>query len=97
MGEKRKRRPVGFCVDIGAPKSVVGYKEIKRIFARQGLRLGKLENSSSRFRFADTTFQSHGQVTIPLATSPGVPPIQVPLDVVSADIPALLGLDILDK
>ena len=34
---------------------------------------------------------------LPLATPPGKPPIFVQMDVVNADIPALLGMDILDR
>ena len=49
------------------------------------------------FRFADATFKSLGRVDIPLATPTGVGNIYVPMDVVSADVPGLLGLDILDK
>ncbi len=34
---------------------------------------------------------------LPLATPDGIPLIYVSLDIVSADIPALLGLDVLDS
>ena len=59
--------------------------------------MGKLNSSHNRFRFADTTFKSLGTVTIPLAAPAGIKPIPVVLDIVDADIPALLGLDVLDK
>lgn len=42
-------------------------------------------------------FHSLGKVEVPFATPPGVRPIFVSLDVVSADVPALLGLNVLEK
>ena len=38
-----------------------------------------------------------GQVTLQLDAPPGGKPVLVTLDVVKADIPALLGMDILDR
>ena len=95
--ERESDRPLGFCVDIGAPKSVIGRKELARILRAQGLPFPTLRRSYRRFRFADTTFKSLGQVSISLATPPGIPPLPVVMDVVEAEIPALLGLDMLDK
>lgn len=89
------KRP-GFCVDTGAPSSVIGLKELRRIANVYGRRLIRLRKSLKRFRFADASFNSLGQVEIPLATPGHLKPIYVNLDVVSADVPALLGLDILD-
>ena len=97
VDESKHRLISGFCVDIGAPKSVIGHKELKKIFSRLGRRVKKLKTSFNRFRFADTTFKSLGQVSIPLATPPGRPPISVTMDVVPVDIPPLLGLDVLDR
>ena len=95
---KLMKRPLpAFCVDIGAPKSIFGRKELNRIFVSQGISLKPLLGSRNRFRFADATFKSIGRVKIPLATLPGIPAIPVTMDVVDADIPALLGLDALDK
>ena len=95
--EQRKNRPLVFCVDIGAPKSVVGRQEFEGIFRRHGLPIPRLLPSYTRFRFADTTFKSLGNLAIPLATPPGIKPLRVLLDVVEADVPALLGLDFLEK
>ena len=92
-----KTRPSGFCVDTGAPRSVIGLKSLKRILCKQGVRFPKLELSRNRFRFADSIFESLGKICIPLRTPPGVTPVPVVMDVVQADIPPLLGIDILDK
>lgn len=53
--------------------------------------------SNNRFRFADAVYESLGRTSLPLRTPPGIPAIMVEMDVVNADIPALLGMDLLDK
>ena len=95
--EQNDARILGFCIDIGAPKSVISRKELSRILRAHAFRFPKLRSSNRRFRFADETFRSLGQTAIPLATPPGMAPLPAMIDVVDADIPALLGLDILDK
>lgn len=72
-------------------------KEINRIFSAQNSRRPTLRKSNNRFRFADAVFKSLGKVLLQLRTVPGQPTIDVELDVVSADIPALLGMDLLDR
>ena len=91
-----QRSKTGFFVDTGAPTSVIGRKELRIISQGNGIRNLKLRKSGNRFRFSNSTFQSLGQVDLPLATPCGLRPIYVTLDVVSADVPALLGLDTLD-
>ena len=85
----------GFCVDIGAPRSVIGLKEARRSYGRTGRRLHP-RPSNRKFRFADSVFESLGTVMVPLETPPVIPTIKVVLDVISADIPALLGMDVMD-
>ena len=87
----------GFCVDTGAPVSVVGLQELRCIFRRAGAKPKPLRKSFKRFRFADSTFQSLGLIDLPLATPNGIPPIYITMDVVAANVPALLGLDVLDE
>lgn len=86
----------GFCVENRAPGSVVGLKESRRIFNRSGRSL-KFSPSNRSFRFADSLYESLGLVTIPLETPPGIPTIGVSLDVISADVPELLGMDVMDN
>ena len=57
----------------------------------------KLGKSSRRFRFGDSVFQSLGRISLPLTTPSGIPDKYVQMDVVSADVPALVGLDFLDN
>ncbi len=56
-----------------------------------------MSKSKRRYRFADAVYSSLGTVELPLATPNGLPLIYVSLDIVCANVPALLGLDILDS
>ena len=47
--------------------------------------------------WADTSYDSLGKALLPLATQPGKPTIFVEMDVVKADIAALIGLDPPDR
>jgi len=94
---KRFTKP-GFLVDIGAPKSVIGKKALNRIFsASKTYQLPKLRSSPNSFRFANETFRSIGSLTLYLETPAGVRTVPVDIDVVVADIPPLLGLDVIDR
>jgi len=87
----------GFLVDIGAPKSVIGKKALNRVFsASKTYQLPKLRYSPHSFRFANETFHSIGSLTLYLETPAGVATVAVDIDVVTADIPPLLGLDVID-
>lgn len=84
-----------FCVDIRAPTSIVGLREIRQIcFSLK--KLIALRTSSKSLQFADATCQTLGPISIPLMTPQGMPNIFVKLEVVSADVPALIGLNVLD-
>ena len=63
------------------------------------MRVSRLQNAAfrHRFRFANKVFDSFGKIILYLDTPNGVPPIPVELDLVQADIPALLGIDVLDR
>lgn len=61
------------------------------------VRLKRLERSRERFRFADAVYDSLGKVKIPLLTKPRMPKVLFSMDVVDADIPALLVTDIFDR
>lgn len=95
--EVNVRRPLGFCCDIGAPRSVVGKKELNRILNAIGLHRRRILPSRNRFRFADAVYESLGRISIPLSVPRGIPQVFVELDIVDADIPALLGMDVMDK
>lgn len=56
-----------------------------------------LAASPRHFRLADTIFKSIAQVTLPLAASYGKNSTPIFLDVIPADMPALLGMKVLDR
>ena len=87
----------GFCVDIGAPKSVVGQNQLKHTLQYIGRSSIPRMHSNNTYRFGDVTVRTVGTVEIMLATPPTVPDIPVLMDIVPVNVPALLGLDILDS
>ena len=97
IGDKNNRFNLAFCTDIRAPRSVIGVKEMNEIFSALNSQKPALNSSRNRFRFADAVFNSLGQIVLPLLTPLGQPSINVTLDVVTADIPALLGMDLLNR
>lgn len=55
--EVKCRRPIGFLCNIGAPKSVIGRKELNIIL---GIHDKKTCPSFNRFRFADAAYDFLG-------------------------------------
>ena len=90
----QNERP-GYCIDIGAPSSVIGLLELSRIYSAAGVIMKQLKKSKRRFRFSDSLFQSLGNTNLPLETPIGMSDKSLQMDVVSADVPALLVLDFL--
>lgn len=79
------RKLLGFCCDIGMPKSVVGRKGLDRILTTLRRHNRYILPSQNRFSFADTVLHSLGRITVPLLTHPGVPKVLVEMDIVDAD------------
>lgn len=90
-------RPIGFCIDIGTPRSVIGKQELSRLLHYLGGRGRKLRPSMNSFRFVDTVYESLGTTVFPLRTTSHVDTILVKIDVVGTNVPALLGLDAMDE
>jgi len=87
----------GFLVDIGAPCSVVGRKELNRILTEMGKHHRDIRPSSRSFRFGDVSCKSRGTILLMMETPTGIPPVEVNCDIVDVDVPALLGMDVLDR
>ena len=85
-----------FCIDTGAHISCIGNKAFKNIISQTGCTAILLVKSEHNFRFGDTTMRSKGMVKHILPIPEGYPDISILLDVVNANIPALLGIDALD-
>ena len=86
-----------FCVDSGAPRSVIGqpaFLDIKSHFKLPDTPLG---SSRYSFKFGNNVHKSLGTTQFILATPRTIPDIHVNLDIVDVNIPPLIGLDILDK
>ena len=86
-----------FCVDIGAPRSCIGRKWLKRILYLHGTRAIPRHHLDRMFRFGDVSVKSLVTVEIYWAATEKIPDIPVILDVVNVDIPALLGINVLDE
>jgi len=87
-----------FSASVVDSPSVHKKKALNRVFsASRTYQLPKLRSSPNRFRFANETFRSIGSTTLYLDTPAGVGTVAVEIDVVAADIPPLLGLDVIDR
>ena len=85
-----------FCVDTGAPISCIGKQALKRIVHHAGRNSIPMIESDRDFQFGDTMIRSKGMVELILPTPGSVRDVPILMDVVDIDIPALLGLDVLD-
>lgn len=52
--------------------------------------------SINSFKLVDSLYDSLGKIKIPLETSSVIPPVDVEMDIVNADIMELLCMDVLD-
>ena len=71
-------------------------RELRILATRFGRHLLQQRRSYKRFRFADASLSSLRRVDISLLTPDRIPLIFITMDVVSADVPAPLGLHVLD-
>ena len=82
-------------METGAQSSVIGLKQAKAYCHHTGIELEFLKSDRS-FRFANMTSKSLGKPPIRVPV-PNLAFIEQLVDVVDADIPLLLGLDVLDE
>lgn len=85
-------RPIGFCVDIGSPRSVIGKRELSRLLHHLGRLEKKLKSSINSFCFADKIFESLSAIVQLLESPHHLGTILVEMDVVGANDLALRGL-----
>ena len=83
-------------MDFGATRSVVDTKQLNFILRYIGRKTIPRIHSQRLFRFGDVTVRSLGLIEVAQQTPAPRRPIPILLDIVSVDIPALLGLDVLD-
>lgn len=84
------------CVDIGAPSSFIALCKLISICFLTTRNI-KLRPSTKSFPFFDACYKSLGTIDLKLAAPAGMWNIYVKLDVVAADIPTFLRLDILNS
>ena len=87
---------LGFCVDIGAPRSVIGREQLDYIVRERNHKIIPRSHSGNRFRFDDVIVQSIGIVELFLMVPAPRRPIAILFDVVRVNVPALFRLDVLD-
>lgn len=94
-----KKVHVGIFVDTGAARSVISEKKLEKnpIILDQSFRIANREQSALYFKFADTTFKPLGTVSLALRKAGHTHVITIKDDVVSANVPTLIGLDVLDR
>lgn len=85
---------MGACCDIGAGRTVIGLQQARAYCREQGM-LFKLRASDYSFLFGDRLYISLGNMDIHLPTPDGAF-LTFQADVADADIPLLLGIDVLD-
>ena len=69
---------------------------MKRILDKLGRSSIVAIRSNQVFRFGDVSTKSLGMIELVIQTTDHIPPISILLDVVDVDIPALIGIDVLD-
>ena len=87
---RNKKRYFRALLDTGASRSVMGLNTARAMARARGERF-MLQPSRRLFRFGVTTERSLGTMTVTIPTPSK--PLTIVLDVVSSDIPFLLGLD----
>ena len=87
----------GFCVDIGAPRSVIGNKTLNAQLKKLDRNSISKIPSGNSFRFGDVTTPSLEMVELWLRIPSPRRSIPVLIDIVEVNVPALLGLDVLDS
>jgi hypothetical protein len=84
----------GACVDTGPQKTVIGLPQAKEYCRFIGTKF-KLKENMNVYRFGVGKQESLGSLKVILPTPE--PLINLEIDVVQADVPLLIGLDVLDE
>ena len=87
--------PLSVCVDLGAPRSVLGLLMLKCILSKTKQRDMPMRKSNNIFVFGGQRAHSLGTADLFLKTPVNVLYVPVIADVVKLDVPALLRHDIL--
>lgn len=88
---------LGFCIDVGAFRSVINQCELSRILTSSAPHHRRVAPCQFQSRFADSTYDSLGQISLPLTSPSGLSSLSVDTDIVSANGSALLGMSVRDN
>lgn len=91
----RHKRFAGACCDIGAQRTVIGLPQA-RAYCRENQHKFQPRPSEYAFLFGDGLFMSLGTIEIRIPTPDGSF-FAFDADIVKADVPLLLGIDVLDR
>ena len=72
---------LGFCVDVGAPRSVIGSEQLDHIIREHNHTAIPRFRSANRFRYGEVTVQSIGMVELFLIVPAPRRPIPILLDI----------------
>lgn len=92
---KKQIKFLGACQGTGAQKSVIGVNQAKAYCRESNVRM-KLKQSHSRFKFGDGDYRYFGRLDVRIPTPDGSY-LPLSVDVANADVPLLIGLDVLDR
>ena len=86
-----------FCVDTGIPIPCTEDKALKKIIYSIGRTYIPMIYSERDYQFGDKVRKSKGMIRLFLLLAPGhIQDIPILLGIVGANVPALLGFDVLD-
>jgi len=85
----------GTVVDTGAARSCIGYNQAKALWKLQGFK-SQIEPSNILFKFGDVVHCSNKIMNLSIPT-PNGNELNFKCNIVNADVPLLLGLDVLKR
>lgn len=86
----------GFCLEIGAPRYVIGKRLHNHVLKLIGKKKIDLIESKHTFKFGRVTVSSRVITECELKTPRIIPSITVVMNAAPVDVPELLGLDVVD-
>lgn len=84
---------IGFCLDKGAAKSVVGVTQMNALCRFFGYKF-KVKPSETQFRFGTTTYTSQGTFKTRMPVN-GELYLEMSIDIVHGNFPLLIGIDVI--
>lgn len=90
---RKHSTPIGLCARTGTPRSAIWLQYFQQIRLQLWMRNIKVSPSNNGFKFASAIYLSFGTAHLSLFTPPELPTNYSKVEIVPADVPALLGLN----